>query len=196
MRGNHILTLLVLGLFTLSPALSWSQQMSKKEAKKAEKERAEQQMISKMKFTPIQQALRDGAFALEADHIQSTGGKVAYVTATNNYVMMSEGQSTVQLAFNNLIPGLNSAGGIAVSGEVVDMETRISKKGTITLQYTIMGGSTKGPMDVVITLPAGGNYASARVKNSINFSGKLLPISRSNVYKGREVISVPRGLTL
>ena len=93
-----------------------------------------------------------GPIAVSYTHlnqIQGQYGKVVYVTANDNFVALNKNTSTVQLAFNNGVPGLNGAGGVTLSGTISDLKIRTDKHGNVTYQYQLQGNSISST--VIIT---------------------------------------------
>ena len=148
-------------------------------------------------FQTAMQALKDSSFVIEVNQIQGQYGKVVYVTANDNFVALNKNTSTVQLAFNNGVPGLNGAGGVTLSGTISDLKIRTDKHGNVTYQYQLQGNSISST--VIITLFNGDNKVSVVLNSTysnsrLTFFGRLYPASQSDVYKAQPNILIPWGL--
>ena len=94
----------------------------------------------------------------------------------------------VQIAANNALAGPNGIGGITVDGSRKEMKITTDKKGNVNCSFSVQGIGISA--QVYITLTNGGNNASARISpnfnsNTLTLNGVLVPLSQSNVYKGR-----------
>ena len=148
-------------------------------AKKAENER---------NYAIAVQALKEGKFVLEADQLVFKRGRSAFVSSTTNFVMMDGEHASVQIAANSALAGPNGIGGITVDGSRKEMKITTDKKGNVNCSFSVQGIGIS--TQVHITLTNGGNNASARISpnfnsNTLTLNGVLVPLSQSNVYKGR-----------
>ena len=89
---------------------------------------------------------------------------------------------------NNALAGPNGIGGITVDGSRKEMKITTDKKGNVNCSFSVQGIGISA--QVYITLTNGGNNASARISpnfnsNTLTLNGVLVPLSQSNVYKGR-----------
>ena len=91
---------------------------------------------------------------------------------------------------NKVIPasGPNGLGGVTVDGNVSGYKIKTDKKGTMYLTMSVMGVGISA--QVSITLPHGSNNATVDIRpnfnsNRLTLSGELLPLDKSNVFKGR-----------
>ena len=151
----------------------------RKHAKKAENER---------NYAIAVQALKEGKFVLEADQLVFKRGRSAFVSSTTNFVLMDGEHASVQIAANNALAGPNGIGGITVDGSRKEMKITTDKKGNVNCSFSVQGIGISA--QVYITLTNGGNNASARISpnfnsNTLTLNGVLVPLSQSNVYKGR-----------
>ena len=69
-----------------------------------------------------------------------------------------------------------------------EMKITTDKKGNVNCSFSVQGIGISA--QVYITLTHGGNNASARISpnfnsNTLTLNGVLVPLSQSNVYKGR-----------
>ena len=97
-------------------------------------------------------------------------------------------RQVVQVAFNIPVSGPNGIGGVTVEGKLTNYEVKKDKKNNIRVSMNVMGTGISARIDIF--LPNGGNNASVDItpnfnSNRLSLSGALLPIEKSNVYKGR-----------
>ena len=133
-------------------------------------------------------ALEKSNFVLEADQLVFKRGRSAFVSSTTNFVLMDGEHASVQIAANNALAGPNGIGGITVDGSRKEMKITTDKKGNVNCSFSVQGIGISA--QVYITLTNGGNNASARISpnfnsNTLTLNGVLVPLSQSNVYKGR-----------
>lgn len=156
-----------------------AQREAQKAREKAEGERA---------YAEALKALQDGKFVLEADQLMFKRGRTAFVSSTTNFVMMNGEQASVQIASNSAFAGPNGIGGITVDGNRRELKITTDKRGNVNCNFSVQGVGISAQVN--ITLTEGGNNASASISpnfnsNTLRLSGKLIPLSESNVYKGR-----------
>lgn len=161
-----------------------------KAARKAEKEakKLEEKLVSELEFKEAENALKNQAFVLEADRVIFKRGRSAFVSSNTNFVSLSDDRATVQVAFNGPYPGPNGMGGITVDGNATNIKMTKDKKGNINFNMNVSGAAVSA--QVSIQLANGSNYATVNISpnfnsNRITLTGKLLPISKSTVFKGR-----------
>ena len=97
-------------------------------------------------------------------------------------------KSSVQIAFNIPASGPNGLGGVTVDGNVSGYKIKTDKKGSIYLTMSVMGVGISA--QVSITLPYGSNNATVDIRpnfnsNRLTLSGEILPLDKSNIFKGR-----------
>lgn len=183
-----LITLVLVSASTLMYAQSSSEirqaeRKAQREAKKA-REKAE----NERKYAIAVRALEEGKFVLEADQLVFKRGRSAFVSSTTNFVMMDGERASVQIAANSVLAGPNGIGGITVDGSRKKMKITTDKKGNVNCSFSVQGIGIS--VQVHITLTNGGNKASARISpnfnsNNLTLNGVLVPLSQSNVYKGR-----------
>lgn len=154
---------------------------------KAEK-KALQERIDSLLFVEAEQAINNRAFTLEADQVIFKYGQTAHVNTNTNFVSVKDNEATVQTAFNIPNSGPNGLGGITVDGTCTNYELKKDKKGNIMLSTNVMGTGISARVD--ITLYQGSNKATVCItpnfnSNRITLKGNVLPIEKSNVFKGR-----------
>ena len=101
---------------------------------------------------------------------------------------MNGEHASVQIDANNALAGPNGIGGITADGSRKEMKITTDKKGNVNCSFSVQGIGISA--QVYITLTNGGNNASARISpnfnsNTLTLNGVLVPLSQSNVYKGR-----------
>ena len=165
---------------------------AEKEAKKAEKaaKKAAEEAAEQALFEQAVRALDAKDFVVEADRIEFKRENFVYVSSSTNFVAVKGDKASIQLSFNVPMPGPNGIGGITVDGTTSSIEKKTDKKGNITYEMNVQGVAVSAR--VTIRMAKGTNECSATVfptfnSNRISFSGKLLPSSQSNVFKGRSI---------
>lgn len=163
---------------------------AKKAAKKAEKEakKAQEEAKDSLLFVAAMKALEMKQFVLEADQVEFKKGHTSHVTATTNFVMLDGNKASIQLASNKAFAGPNGVGGITVEGDASHIEMKTDKKGNVTFEMSVQGVGVSAK--VSFRMPKGTNRCSATVlpnfsSNRVSFSGKLIPLKASSVFKGR-----------
>ena len=165
---------------------SETRQAERKDQREAQK--AREKAENERNYAIAVQALKEGKFVLEADHLVFKRGRSAFVSSTTNFVLMDGEHASVQIAANNALAGPNGIGGITVDGSRKEMKITTDKKGNVNCSFSVQGIGISA--QVYITLTNGGNNASARISpnfnsNTLTLNGVLVPLSQSNVYKGR-----------
>ena len=133
-------------------------------------------------------AIRDTTFTLEADRVVFKYGQIAYVNSNTNFVSVNKNQAVVQVAFNVPFSGPNGIGGVTVQGNVGGYKIETDKKGTTTVKMTVIGVGISA--QIWITMYKGTHEASVDVmpnfnSRNITLNGVLLPLGKSDVFKGR-----------
>ena len=157
------------------------------------KERAERKALEAQQdsvaFLKAVNALKDGAFVLEANSVSFPNGIVRFVSSTTNYVEVDNGNGIVQTAFNNFAysPGPNGLGGVTVQGTINGVKMTEDKDGNVFYSYSIQGIAISAT--VFITLTGGTNQASVQISpnfnnNNMTMTGYLLPVGESDVFQG------------
>ena len=185
-------TLLLLG-FAVS---TWAQtskeaRAARREALKKEREarRALEAQQDSIAYFKAVEALKSGSFVLEADNVTFPNGITRYVSSNTNYVQVDNGEGIVQTAFTNFAynPGPNGLGGVTVQGNINGLSMKEDKDGNYFYNYTIQGMAISAT--VFITLTGGTNQASVQISpnfnnNNMTMTGRLLPLSESEVFQG------------
>ena len=163
--------------------------LSKKELKTLEKEKkALLRSEEDKKSTEITKLmLENHRFVLEADFITGRGGNRIPVSSSLNFIIVDSLEGTLQLA-NPWGMGTNGLGGITLDGRIskYDLFAKESKRG-ISYSLTLFINSSLGSYDIQFWISQTGN-ATATVRGntsgSLTYSGKLVPLGISRVYKG------------
>ena len=193
MKKVLFLTTLLLLSFTVTTYAQSSKEAraARREAIKKEREarkalEAQQDSIAYFKAVD---ALKTGAFVLEADNVTFPNGITRYVSSTTNYVQVDNGEGIVQTAFTNFAynPGPNGLGGVTVEGNISDLKLKEDKDGNYFYSYTIQGVAISAT--VFITLTGGTNQASVNISpnfnnNNMTMTGTILPLDESTVFQG------------
>lgn len=183
-----LITLVLVSASTLMYAQSSSETRQAERKSQREAQKAREKAENERNYTIAVQALKEGKFVLEADQLVFKRGRSAFVSSTTNFVLMDGEHASVQIAANNALAGPNGIGGITVDGSRKEMKITTDKKGNVNCSFSVQGIGISA--QVYITLTNGGNNASARISpnfnsNTLTLNGVLVPLSQSNVYKGR-----------
>ena len=183
-----LITLVLVSASTLMYAQSSSETRQAERKAQREAQKAREKAENERNYAIAVQALKEGKFVLEADQLVFKRGRSAFVSSTTNFVLMDGEHASVQIAANNALAGPNGIGGITVDGSRKEMEITTDKKGNVNCSFSVQGIGISA--QVYITLTNGGNNASARISpnfnsNTLTLNGVLVPLSQSNVYKGR-----------
>ena len=182
-----LITLVLVSASTLMYAQSSSETRQAERKAQREAQKAREKAENERNYTIAVQALKEGKFVLEADQLVFKR-RSAFVSSTTNFVLMDGEHASVQIAANNALAGPNGIGGITVDGSRKEMKITTDKKGNVNCSFSVQGIGISA--QVYITLTNGGNNASARISpnfnsNTLTLNGVLVPLSQSNVYKGR-----------
>lgn len=183
-----LITLVLVSASTLMYAQSSSETRQAERKAQREAQKAREKAENERNYAIAVQALKEGKFVLEADQLVFKRGRSAFVSSTTNFVLMDDEHASVQIAANNALAGPNGIGGITVDGSRKEMKITTDKKGNVNCSFSVQGIGISA--QVYITLTNGGNNASARISpnfnsNTLTLNGVLVPLSQSNVYKGR-----------
>ena len=183
-----LITLVLVSASTLMYAQSSSETRQAERKAQREAQKAREKAENERNYAIAVQALKEGKFVLEADQLVFKRGRSAFVSSTTNVVLMDGEHASVQIAANNALAGPNGIGGITVDGSRKEMKITTDKKGNVNCSFSVQGIGISA--QVYITLTNGGNNASARISpnfnsNTLTLNGVLVPLSQSNVYKGR-----------
>ena len=150
--------------------------------------RAEEQAQDMASYQLAIEALKNKQFVLEANQVIFQNGMSAFVTSNTNFVLMNGNRATVQTAFNTPYPGPNGIGGVTVDGNSSDMKMNMDKKGNINCSFSVQGIGISA--QVFINMTSGSNSATVTISpnfsnNNLTLNGNIVPLSQSNIFKGR-----------
>lgn len=183
-----LITLVLVSASTLMYAQSSSETRQAERKAQREAQKAREKAENERNYAIAVQALKEGKFVLEADQLVFKRGRSAFVSSTTNFVLMDGEHASVQIAANNALAGPNGIGGITVDGSRKEMKITTDKKGNVNCSFSVQGIGISAQVYIILT--NGGNNASARISpnfnsNTLTLNGVLVPLSQSNVYKGR-----------
>ena len=185
-----LLALVLVSAGTMTFAQDNSSRAERKAQRDAEraKARAAEQVQNMDAYQTALQALKNKQFVLEANQVIFRNGMSAFVTSNTNFVLMNDNRATVQTAFNTPYPGPNGIGGITVDGNSSDMKMNMDKKGNVNCSFSVQGIGISA--QVFITMSVGSNTASVTISpnfnnNNLTLNGNIVPLSQSNIFKGR-----------
>ena len=160
-----------------------------KPVQETKKERKEREKRLKMLNDSVAhnlavRALQKGYWVLLADRI--TLGRSAYsmygLSNNSNFIFQQGDDGMVQVAFNQVNPGLNGLGGITLEGKVANVKLTTDKKGNIHYSYHI--SSTEINALVYVTVYSNSGNAEAYVDSTfgpgrLTLYGKIVPYDHS-----------------
>lgn len=192
MQKLFLFILLVIGPSTLIAQYSSPETivLSKKEQRKLSREyRLSEKREEAEKSNKIIQYLVQGQrFILKADYISGNTGRRYAANSILNFISVDSLDAIIQLGSSTGI-GYNGVGGITIDGRVTNykLEEKQNKKGFINYSITLYVTSSLGVFDIQIWVSSSGN-ADATVRGNysgaVTFSGKLVPLGQSQIYKG------------
>ena len=167
-----------------------AQKGAKRVAKKAENEARIKDALTTSPgvFKEALQALIARQFVLEADRVEFKRGRFKNVSSSTNFVLMEGDKASIQLAFNGILAGPNGVGGVTVDGSAFKVELNVDKKGNVSYEMSVQGFGVSAKL--YIRMSKESNHCTATVSpnfnsNRISFTGLLLPLNKSTVFKGR-----------
>jgi hypothetical protein len=175
--------ILILGAFAQD-----EQTLSKKELRRLQREqkKAEQDAALEKAATITELMVTHQRFVLEADYLSNKTGSRVPVQATINFVMVDSTEGTLQFG-SAMAAGYNGVGGATLDGRISNY--RYNTTGRNKNSYSIMMNfmSSLGTYDITLMVGADG-YADATIRGNwsgtLNYHGRLVPLSQSRVYKG------------
>ncbi|MFI3239862.1 MAG: DUF4251 domain-containing protein [Bacteroidales bacterium] len=175
-----------------------SEEKSKKEIKAEEKaeEEAKEEVLETKLFTVSKTAIGEMEFVIKAQRLTFPNGRTLNCDESTNFISASDGETVVQISFPNVgYGGFNGLGGITVDGRITGEKSSETRKGNITLRYSVSGSSLSA--QIFITLLKDSNEVIVDVEpnfsgNRLTVYGTLYPAGRSSVYQGSTIMAVPR----
>jgi hypothetical protein len=185
---RRVIIILIAVLFTL-PA--YTQELSKREQRKLEKElRNEQKAAEAAEKAEVVRAMVEyQRFVLEANTLRDKRGNSVQVSSNINFISADSLTGVIQVGSNTYI-GRNGVGGVTVEGSVSEYKyNRHEKSGSYNISYFLR--TPVGSYDVQISAsPDGRSDATVRSTtwgDQLRYSGYLVPIGISRVYKGNSL---------
>ena len=175
--------MLLMIIFLSMPVIA---QQSKKEARKAKREKQEAEMNKK--FILAKQLINDTTFLIPAETIQFRYGQVVTVDGTINFLKVDGKESVLQIGSDLAMkPGLNDLGGFTLKGPISNLKIKESKK-MMYMSYNLTG--VIGTAYIIVTI-TGSDKATVEVNGM--FSGKaftmygsLVSPDSTLIYEGQE----------
>ncbi len=189
MRRNVIFMALL--LCVSSVLFAQEQKLSRREqrAKAKQLEQEQKSVLDQQKKNITQLIIDSAAWVLEADMLYNRYGRSVNVNSTLNFVGVKGEYSTVQLG-NETAMGLNGVGGITVEGRISKYKVDYIEKSE-SYSILMMVTSNAGTFDIQINCSGDGTRADATIRGnrpySIRYSGRLIPVAMSTVYKGTPI---------
>lgn len=183
-------------LMIISPVFLFGQDesssLSRKEQRQLakEKRKAEQAAEAEKQGEITALMLEYQRFVLEADYVAGKSGSRTPVNSTLNFVIIDSTDATLQLG-SPWGMGINGVGGVTVDGNVTKYEVnnRENKKG-ISYNVTLYILTSIGTYDIQMWVSQSGR-ADATVRGNVSghltYSGNLVPLSQSRIYKGQSI---------
>lgn len=172
-----ILSLCTSGLAQENPKIS---KREKKELKQKESQANKKALI---------ELLENKAWVIEAHTVLDRYNNSFQLNPSLNFIGVNGDEGAMQLGFNGLI-GWNGVGGITIDGKVTNYEFVEGKEKqgpSLTLRFQ---GRGMGSANISISVNTSGQ-ATARVSGDfgdrITFSGMIVPLENSTVYKGQSL---------
>jgi len=187
---------LLIGILTVFSIGSFSQYtspedqlLSKKEQRRLAREHklAEKHAEEEKNREITAYMVNDHRFILEADFISGRSGSRYPVNSTLNFILVDSTEAVIQLGSAYGI-GYNGVGGITIEGSITKYELiEKQSKNAVSYSITLFVMSSLGTYDIQLWVSSSGN-ADATVRGnfsgSVTYSGKLVPLGQSRIYKG------------
>jgi hypothetical protein len=184
---------ILLFILIMLPIMAFSQDegevLSKKEMRELQKEKkkALRKEEQEQQEAVTKAMIENHRFVLEADYISGKNGASRPVNSSLNFVIIDSLKAIMQLGSNNS-SGINGVGGITLEGQVSKYTfTKLEKKNNNSYSVTLYITSSLGIYDIQMWVtPSGRATATVRgnVSGSLTYSGSLVPLGLSRVYKG------------
>ena len=160
-------------------------QQTKEERKAAKEAKKEQQKMAEAERAAVIGASIDAKqFVLEADFLSDRYGQRIVVDPTLNFVGIDIEESAFQFG-NGRDIGYNGVGGVTVEGRVNNYKVSKNKNGMYSIEFRV--SATFGTIFVVMNVsPTGAADAtiSGNTSTKLIYTGTLVPVGESRVYKG------------
>ncbi|MBI9061502.1 MAG: DUF4251 domain-containing protein [Marinilabiliaceae bacterium] len=162
--------------------------LTRKERREIKKQ--EQKEYEKNLAAALAVGIDSQKWVLEANSLSNKRGSSMPVNSTLNFIALEGDEAFIQLGSNSGL-GANGVGGVSVRARVTKYEVKKNeKKGTYFLQ--IYTSSAIGSFDIRMDCNSSGQIATATISGNtsrkVTYSGQLVPIEMSTVYKGTPII--------
>lgn len=176
----------VIAVLVTVPA--FTQELSKKEQRKLEKELKKEQQAAEVaqQAELVTAMVQYQRFVLEANTLRDKRGNSVPVVSNINFISADSLTGVIQVGSHTYI-GRNGVGGITVDGSISSYEyTLHERSGSYNISYILR--TPVGSYDVQISARPDGR-ADATVRSTtwgdqLRYSGYLVPLGLSRVYKG------------
>lgn len=178
-------------IFVLAALLAlpaFTQELSKKEQRQLEKElKKEQKDAAAAQQAEVVSAMVEyHKFVLEANTLKDKRGNSVQVSSNINFISSDSISGVIQVGSNTYI-GRNGVGGVTVDGSIAEYKySKHEKSGSYNISYYLR--TPVGSYDVRITAYPDGRadaiVSSTTWGDQVRYSGYLVPIGISRVYKG------------
>jgi hypothetical protein len=178
-----------IALFCMTNCFSQEESQGKQKLTKEQKQQQKQEQEAKQaQLVDTMIALH--RFVLEADYLNTDGGGRLTVNSTLNFIAIDSTTGIIQLGRNTGL-GSNGVGGVTTDGQVNKYEvTKTVKKNYTSYYISINVFTTLGSFDISMQVSSSGS-ANARLSGNqgyiCEYSGDLVPIGVSTVYKGNSI---------
>lgn len=179
--------ILLIGLSLLMALPAWTQELSKKEQRKLEKELKQEQQAreAELQSALVKMMVEHQRFVLEANRLRDKRGSTVNVSSNINFIAVDSLSGVLQIGSNAYV-GLNGVGGITEEGSVSSYEYSFNEKSSsYNVKYFLR--SPGGNYDVQMVVYSDGR-ADATVSSNwpgrLTYSGFLVPPGTSRVWKG------------
>jgi len=188
MKPKDIKGIFLLGLMVFLALPIYSQTLSKKEQRQLEKEMKKEQKAEEAarRAEVVDAMVTYQRFVLEANQLRDRRGNSLQVNSQINFLASDSITGVIQVGQNAYV-GQNGVGGVTVEGPVVDYTyTKNKKNDTYRVHYYLR--TTLGTYDVNMVVSPNGRaeatVSSATWGGRITYSGYLVPVGISRVFKG------------
>ena len=177
----------ILAVFSTAFSQNQDHKLTRKEQREIKKQ--EDEAMRKALAEVLVVSIDTKQWVLEANTLVNKYGNSVQVSSTINFVAIEGEEAFIQLGSNSGL-GANGVGGVSVRGNITSYKAdHNEKKGTYYI--IVMVSSPVGSYDIRINCSEDGTMATATIQglgpNRVTYRGNLLPIEKSNVYKGTPV---------
>lgn len=179
-----LLAFVVLGAYGQEP-----DRLTRSELKKLQKEQKKEQQAAEMEALAeiTDDMVTHQQFVLEADYLSDRKGSRIPVQSSINFIMVDSLTATVQLG-SAMSVGYNGVGGTTVEGRISKYEYSLIGKNKDVYSISMSFMSSLGIYDVtMMVMPDSRTDATIRGNwaGSLSYHGKIVPLSKSRIYKGQ-----------